>query len=93
MIEGFVRFPSTGIKRTLNGPFRKKELRRIAIENKGILERLQNKKSQYSTYDMEIRYHENKKRVKNLCEFPHILGRSHRSAGRSTMRRGVGTIL
>ena len=50
-------------KKTLNEPYRKRELLKIVEENQDILKRLQHKKSEYNIRKMEV---ERKKVEKNI---------------------------
>jgi hypothetical protein len=64
-----------GATRSLNKVARNEQMRKISLDNQALLKRLQEKSPCYSTHQWEEDRRQTEKRLKNLCEFPYMLGR------------------
>lgn len=69
----------TEIKPSLNSEKRRRELNRINNENHKLLKRLQEKKPYYNVAKWENDRSKSKHYLSNICTYPYILGKRHRS--------------
>lgn len=60
--------------KSLNREFRKKELTRVALENQALLKRLQNRQSSYSTEQWRHDRKDTERLLRNICQYPYVLG-------------------
>lgn len=60
--------------KSLNSEYRKKELSRVALENQALLKRLQNRQSSYSNEQWRHERKETERLLRNICQFPYVLG-------------------
>ena len=60
--------------KSLNSEYRKKELSRVTIENQALLKRLQNRQSSYSNEQWRHDRKETERLLRNICQFPYVLG-------------------
>lgn len=65
---------AAGRGKSLNREFRKKELTRVTLENQALLKRLQNRQSSYSTEQWRQDRKETERLLRNICQYPYVLG-------------------
>ena len=72
--------------RSLNAPFRRRQLESIEVENARLLKRIQEKKSDYNTKKLKQDWKKQKEVIKNIAFYPFIIRTNN---GRGTKRRPV----
>lgn len=75
------------MNKSLNYPFRKKQIETIDSENFKLLKRLQEKKSSYDTGKLKEDWKKQKEVIKNIANFPFVLRDAPKRQRRRTVSR------
>lgn len=75
------------MNKSLNYPFRKKQIETIDSENFRLLKRLQEKKSSYDTGKLKEDWKKQKEVIKNIANFPFVLRDAPKRQRRRTVSR------
>ena len=75
------------MNKSLNYPFRKKQIENIDSENSKLLKRLQEKKSNYDASKLKEDWKKQKEVIKNIAYFPFVLRDAPKRQRRRTFSR------